>query len=65
MGMNLRYGMTGCRGTKGSLVARIIGIALMVTGAVLLLVAVPDWFWTAVIAVFLIGAGYLIWRFLG
>lgn len=60
-----RYTISSGRSRRGSLVARIVGIALMIAGAILLLVAVPRWFWTAIVAVLLISAGYLIWRFLG
>ena len=65
MGMSCRYGTSGRSGGRGSLTARIAGIALMAAGVILLLIAVPKWFWTAVVAIVLIGAGYLIWRFLG
>ncbi|MBE5772689.1 MAG: hypothetical protein E7337_01995 [Clostridiales bacterium] len=60
-----RYTPRSGTARRGSLAARIIGIALMVIGVVLLLVAVPRWFWTAFVAILLISAGYLIWRFLG
>lgn len=45
--------------------ARIIGIALMVIGVILILVFVPYWVWTSVLAVLFISVGFLIWRFLG
>lgn len=59
------YCRFGAYSPKGNLAARIVGITLMILGVILLLVVVPKWFWTAVIAILLISAGYLIWRFLG
>lgn len=44
---------------------RIIGIALMVIGVILILVFVPYWVWTSVLAIALISIGFLVWRFLG
>ncbi|MBR6766707.1 MAG: hypothetical protein IKM02_02015 [Clostridia bacterium] len=58
-----RYCGYGAQRSGRSVIARVLGIALMVTGVILLLIAVPRWFWTAVVAVLLISAGYLIWRF--
>ena len=42
---------------------RIIGIALMAVGILVLLFFVPYWVWTAVLAVLLISIGFLVWRF--
>ena len=42
---------------------KLIGIALMALGILLLLFFVPYWVWTAVLAVLLISIGFLIWRF--
>ena len=59
------YCRFGAFSSKGNIAARITGITLMIVGVILLLVVVPRWFWTAVVAILLISAGYLIWRFLG
>ena len=44
-------------------VARIAGIALMVVGALMLLIFVPHWVWTGFLAVLLISVGFLLYRF--
>ena len=59
------YTVSYCTSRQGSLLARVAGIALMIIGVILLPVVVPRWFWTAIVAILLISAGYLIWRFLG
>ena len=43
--------------------SRIAGIVLMAVGALVLLLFVPYWVWTSVLAVLLISIGFLIWRF--
>ena len=43
--------------------AKIIGIVLMALGALALLLFVPCWVWTSVLAVLLISIGFLVWRF--
>jgi len=43
--------------------ARILGIVLMAFGVLVLLLFVPYWVWTSVLAVLLISIGFLIWRF--
>ncbi len=43
--------------------AKIIGIVLMALGALALLLFVPYWVWTSVLAVLLISIGFLVWRF--
>ena len=43
--------------------SRTIGIILMVLGVLALLLFVPTWVWTSVLAVLLISIGFLIWRF--
>lgn len=47
------------------IIGKIAGAALVLAGAVLILVNVPGWFWTFLIGVALIAAGILIWRYLG
>ena len=43
--------------------ARTIGIVLMAVGALVLLLFVPCWVWTSLLAVLLISIGCLVWRF--
>ncbi len=43
--------------------ARLAGIALMALGVLALLLFVPYWVWTSVLAVLLISVGFLVWRF--
>lgn len=43
--------------------ARIIGIVLIAVGVLVLLLFVPCWVWTSVLAVLLISIGFLVWRF--
>ena len=43
--------------------ARTIGIVLMAVGALVLLLFVPCWVWTSLLAVLLISIGFLVWRF--
>ena len=50
-------------GGGGNSRSRIIGIVLMVLGVLALLLFVPTWVWTSVLAVLLISIGFLIWRF--
>ena len=42
---------------------RILGIALMAAGFVLLLSSLPGWMWCTLLSVAMISVGYLIWRF--
>jgi len=42
---------------------RTAGIVLMAAGALVLLLFVPYWVWTSVLAVVLISIGFLVWRF--
>lgn len=42
---------------------RVIGVVLMAVGALVLLLFVPYWVWTSVLAILLISIGFLIWRF--
>ena len=57
-GMN-RYCGGGGRNSR----SRILGIVLMAVGVLVLLLFVPYWVWTSVLAVLLISIGFLIWRF--
>ena len=50
-------------GGRGSSRARILGIIMMAVGLLVLLLFVPYWVWTSVLAVLLISIGFLIWRF--
>ena len=50
-----------CGGGKSR--PRILGIVLMAVGLLVLLLFVPCWVWTSVLAVLLISIGFLIWRF--
>ena len=43
--------------------SRTAGIVLMAAGALVLLLFVPYWVWTSVLAVVMISIGFLIWRF--
>ncbi len=43
--------------------ARIAGLVLIGVGALVLLLFVPYWVWTSVLAILLISIGFLIWRF--
>jgi len=54
-----------CTGSSGSGSSRtkIIGIILIALGALVLLLFVPHWVWTAVLSIVLISIGFLIWRF--
>ena len=51
---------SGGSGRSGS---RTIGIVLMAVGVLVLLLFVPYWVWTSVLAVLLISIGFLVWRF--
>lgn len=56
-----------CRGGAGGKGVdsrgKLIGVVLMAVGALVLLLFVPYWVWTSVLAVLLISIGFLIWRF--
>ena len=52
-----------CMGSGGNSKSRVIGIILMAVGVLVLLLFVPYWVWTSVLAVLLISIGFLIWRF--
>ena len=44
-------------------VSRWFGLGLMVVGVILLLCSLPSWLWMSVLAILLISAGFLLWRF--
>lgn len=48
---------------NGGLISKIVGGVLMISGAVVLLICVPGWFWTMLLGIVLIASGFLIWRF--
>ena len=48
---------------QGPKLPRIAGIALMASGALMLLIFVPRWVWTGVLAIVMISVGFLLWRF--
>ena len=48
---------------RGPKLTRIIGVALMVVGALMLLILVPHWVWTGFLAVLMISVGFLLYRF--
>ena len=54
-----------CTGTCGGGKSRprILGIVLMAVGLLVLLLFVPCWVWTSLLAVLLISIGFLVWRF--
>lgn len=51
------------KGGSGSSRSRVVGIVLMAVGALVLLLFVPYWVWTSVLAILLISIGFIIWRF--
>ena len=51
------------RGGQRSGVSRWFGLGLMVVGIILLLCSLPSWLWMSVLAILLISAGFLLWRF--
>ena len=51
------------RGGQRSGVSRWVGLGLMVVGVILLLCSLPSWLWMSVLAILLISAGFLLWRF--
>lgn len=50
-------------GAKDNRYAKWFGLALMAVGVVLLLCSLPSWLWLSALAILLISAGFLIWRF--
>ena len=53
----------GYRPGKGG--ARVLGIVLMIVGALMFLIFVPRWVWTSALGICLISVGFLLWRFGG
>ena len=51
------------RGGQRSGVSRWFCLGLMVVGVILLLCSLPSWLWMSVLAILLISAGFLLWRF--
>ena len=45
--------------------ARVLGIVLMIVGALMFLIFVPRWVWTSALGICLISVGFLLWRFSG
>lgn len=43
--------------------AKIAGIALMVTGGLMILIFVPRWVWTGALGIVFVSVGFLMWRF--
>lgn len=58
-----RFCTSGGGGKSGRSRSRILGVVLMGVGALVLLLFVPYWVWTSVLAILLISIGFLIWRF--
>lgn len=56
-----KRGRTAAR--RGGSKAKTIGIVLMAAGMLVLLLFVPCWVWTSLLALLLISIGFLIWRF--
>ncbi len=59
----MRKYCVGKSGGSNDSKTRIAGIVLMAVGVLVLLLFVPYWVWTSVLAVLLISIGFLIWRF--
>ena len=51
------------RGGQRSGISRWFGQGLMLLGVILLLFSLPSWLWMSVLAILLISAGFLLWRF--
>ena len=51
------------RGGQRSGVSKGFGLGLMLVGVILLLCSLPSWLWMSVLAILLISAGFLLWRF--
>lgn len=50
-------------GGSNNRISKAFGVVLMVIGAILLLVSLPGWLWVSALAILLISAGFLLWRF--
>ena len=51
------------RGGQRSGISRWFGLGLMLLGVILLLFSLPSGLWMSVLAILLISAGFLLWRF--
>ena len=51
------------RGGQRSGVSRWFGLGRVLVGVILLLCSLPSWLWMSVLAILLISAGFLLWRF--
>ena len=62
--MNRFCGRGGGPGrSPGAVRAKTLGLVLMGLGTLVMLLFVPCWVWTSVLAVVMISIGFLIWRF--
>ena len=43
--------------------SRVVGIILMIVGALMFLIFVPRWVWTSALGIIFISIGFLLWRF--
>lgn len=43
--------------------SKVVGIILMVVGALMFLIFVPRWVWTSALGIIFISVGFLLWRF--
>lgn len=48
---------------NGPKLSKVVGVALMVAGGLMLLIFVPHWVWTGFLAVAMISVGFLLYRF--
>ena len=55
--------MGRCGGRRARSRTAIVGIILMIVGALLFLIFVPRWVWTGALGVVFISVGFLLWRF--
>ncbi len=44
-------------------VQKLVGLALMIAGALTLLIFVPRWVWAGALSIVMMSAGFLLWRF--
>ena len=43
--------------------SRVVGIILMIVGALMFLIFVPRWVWTSALGIIFTSIGFLLWRF--
>ena len=48
---------------QGPNIPKVVGIVMMVAGALMLLIFVPRWVWTGALSIIVISVGFLLWRF--